>query len=96
MKEHATKQHTINLIAHSRPEVMERVLRVVRHRGFALNQLAMQQCDVNKEVNITLQVSGERCINNLELQLSKLFDVSQIELQPASATKQSPAVAVSA
>ena len=27
------KQHQLNLITGSRPEVLERVLRVVRHRG---------------------------------------------------------------
>ncbi|WP_048690838.1 acetolactate synthase 2 small subunit [Catenovulum maritimum] len=84
--------HTINLKAHNRPEVMERVLRVVRHRGFALQQMSMQQCDINQEVNITLNVTGERCINNLELQLSKLYDVSHIELEAATAIKSAVAM----
>ncbi|WP_016954590.1 acetolactate synthase 2 small subunit [Catenovulum sp. SX2] len=75
--------HTINLIAQSRPETMERVLRVVRHRGFALNAVEMKNCDKNNTVNIQLTVSGERPISNLEHQLKKLYDVTELELNSA-------------
>ena len=36
------KQHRLNIQTCARPEVLERVLRVVRHRGFRLCALNME------------------------------------------------------
>lgn len=71
--------HTIKLEASNRPEVMERILRVVRHRGFSLEEVLMKQCHSTNSTQITLTVSGERPISNLENQLNKLYDVAQLE-----------------
>ncbi|MER2490620.1 acetolactate synthase 2 small subunit [Catenovulum sediminis] len=87
--------HTINLTAQSRPEVMERVLRVVRHRGFALNSVEMNNCTTSNTLSIKLTVSGERPISNLENQLKKLYDVSQLELCQTQGMNES-AVAMNA
>lgn len=73
--------HTLHLTTQSRPEVMERVLRVVRHRGFALEAINMQNNAKDDELVIELTVSGERPIVNLKNQLEKLYDVSQLELK---------------
>ncbi|MCU4675044.1 acetolactate synthase 2 small subunit [Catenovulum sp. 2E275] len=87
--------HTIKLKANSRPEVMERILRVVRHRGFNLEEVLMKQCQTTNSTKITLKVSGDRPISNLETQLNKLYDVSQLELHQSTATADS-AVAMNA
>ena len=71
------KQHQLNLITGSRPEVLERVLRVVRHRGFALCSLNMEQdC---QQLRITVTVESERPIQQLWSQLVKLVDVSRVD-----------------
>ena len=71
------KQHQLNLITGSRPEVLERVLRVVRHRGFALCTLNMEQdC---QQLRITVTVESERPIQQLWSQLVKLVDVSRVD-----------------
>ena len=38
-------EHQIDLTAQHRPEVLERILRVIRHRGFTVTQMDMQLID---------------------------------------------------
>ena len=38
-------EHQIDLTAQHRPEVLERILRVIRHRGFTVTQMEMQLID---------------------------------------------------
>lgn len=74
-------QHRLHIHARPTPEVMERVLRVVRHRGFALCALNMemgaeQDC---QQLRITVTVESVRPIQQLWSQLVKLADVSRVE-----------------
>ncbi|MGL5284539.1 acetolactate synthase, small subunit [Aeromonas sp. RU39B] len=70
-------QHTLQIHAQPRPEVMERVLRVVRHRGFNLCALNMEQdC---QQLRITVTVASSRPIQQLWSQLAKLVDVSYVD-----------------
>ncbi|MBB6056526.1 acetolactate synthase 2 small subunit [Tolumonas osonensis] len=73
------KQHQLNLITGSRPEVLERVLRVVRHRGFALRQLNMEALPDSSSLRIAVTVESERPIQLLQSQLNKLVDVFHVE-----------------
>lgn len=73
------KQHQLNLITGSRPEVLERVLRVVRHRGFALCQLNMETVPNSSSLRIAVTVESERPIQLLQSQLNKLIDVFHVE-----------------
>ncbi len=73
------KQHQLNLITGSRPEVLERVLRVVRHRGFALCQLNMETVPDSSSLRIAVTVESERPIQLLQSQLNKLVDVFHVE-----------------
>ena len=72
-------QHQLNLITGSRPEVLERVLRVVRHRGFALCQLNMETVPDSSSLRIAVTVESERPIQLLQSQLNKLIDVFHVE-----------------
>ncbi|URJ28197.1 acetolactate synthase 2 small subunit [Candidatus Blochmannia vicinus (nom. nud.)] len=65
------------------PEVLERILRVIRHRGFELNTLNMSSHNKfdNKKINIFLTVSSNRAIFLLSAQLNKLTDIYHIEIQ---------------
>ena len=73
------KQYQLNLITGSRPEVLERVLRVIRHRGYALCQLNMETLSDSSSLRIAVTVESERPIQLLQSQLNKLVDVFQVE-----------------
>lgn len=74
-------QHQLALQARFRPETLERVLRVVRHRGFQVCSMNMA-ADINPEnINIELTVASPRSIDLLFSQLSKLVDVACVEVQ---------------
>ena len=73
------KEYQLTLQAQWRPEVLERILRVVRHRGFRLVQLEMNSSE--SQIELAFKVAGERPIENLVSQLDKLFDVQQIDVQ---------------
>lgn len=65
------------------PEVMERILRVTRHRGFELCSLNMISCSElhDKHITLLITVSSSRKIDLLYSQLNKLVDVNYIEIR---------------
>lgn len=74
--------HNLEVTMAQRPEVVERVLRVVRHRGFTLTNMNMRLVD--ESVYLSLSVSSERGIELLSNQLTKLVDVTGCHvMQPA-------------
>ncbi|CNJ89895.1 acetolactate synthase 2 regulatory subunit [Yersinia aldovae] len=78
-------QHQISIQARFRPEMLERVLRVVRHRGFQVCAMNMSPMIDDENVNIELTVASGRPVDLLSSQLSKLMDVACVEiLQPNS------------
>jgi len=66
--------NTIKLIVNQSPEVLERILRVARHRGFEV-KLMHWNSDVGE---LELTVSSQRAIHLLTSQLDKLIDVEQV------------------
>ena len=69
-------EHQIDLTAQHRPEVLERILRVVRHRGFTVTQLDMQL--IEGKVRLKFTVKSDRTLDLLVSQLEKLPDVLEI------------------
>ena len=69
-------QYTFDLIAQHRPEVLERVLRVIRLRGFTVTYLEMAL--VETQVQLKISVRSERTFDLLVNQLAKLPDVITI------------------
>ena len=69
-------EHQIELTAQHRPEVLERILRVVRHRGFTVTQMDMQLID--DKVRLKFTVKSDRTLELLVSQLEKLPDVVEI------------------
>lgn len=56
---------------------LERLLRVIRVRGFYLEHCQVSQHeDAGYEVRVTL--SGQRCMRNLQRQIDKLHEVSAV------------------
>ena len=70
-------EHQIDLTAQHRPEVLERILRVVRHRGFTVTQMDMQLID--DKVRLKFTVKSDRTLDLLVSQLEKLSDVMEIK-----------------
>lgn len=71
--------HTLELELHQRPEVLERVLRVTRHRGFKVTMMNMRSGQ-NNHSHLDLEVDSERAIELLSNQLTKLVDVTQCKV----------------
>ena len=70
-------QYTFDLIAQHRPEVLERVLRVIRLRGFTVTNMDMILVDTQVRLKIT--VKADRTFDLLVNQLAKLPDVIEIK-----------------
>ncbi|WP_308666178.1 acetolactate synthase 2 small subunit [uncultured Aggregatibacter sp.] len=70
-------EHQIDLTAQHRPEVLERILRVVRHRGFTVTQMDMQL--IEGKVRLKFTVKSDRTLELLVSQLEKLPDVLGIK-----------------
>lgn len=74
------KYHSLFIKAKFCPEVIERILRVIRHRGFklyALNTL-LYNTPNQQQINIFITVISDKTINLLHTQLNKLIDVNDI------------------
>ena len=70
-------QYTFDLIAQHRPEVLERVLRVIRLRGFTVTNMDMTL--VKTQVQLKITVKSDRTFDLLVNQLAKLPDVIEIK-----------------
>lgn len=70
-------EHQIDLTAQHRPEVLERILRVIRHRGFTVTQMDMQL--INDKVRLKFTVKSDRTLELLVSQLEKIYDVVEIK-----------------
>lgn len=72
--------HALHIKARFCPEVIERILRVVRHRGFtlhSLNTLFLNTSD-HQQINIFLTVASKKTIHLLLNQLNKLINIDNI------------------
>ena len=77
-------QHNLEITVKQCPEVLERVLRVTRHRGFKVTEMKMHTKD-DSNLAINLWVEAERAIELLSNQLDKLIDVTQCKVLPVAA-----------
>ena len=69
--------YTFELTTQHRPEVLERVLRVIRLRGFTVTNMDMALVDTQVQLKIT--VKSDRTFYLLVNQLAKLPDVLEIK-----------------
>ena len=66
----------ITVVSNHRPETLERILRVVRHRGFTVVNMQMKLN--NNKIWLDFSVQSEREIHLLINQLSKVYDVIDV------------------
>ncbi|MCF1428065.1 MAG: acetolactate synthase 2 small subunit [Shewanella sp.] len=79
-------KHSLELQVSRRPEVLERVLRVVRHRGFRVTHMQMREQGDSSLLAMT--VEAERAIELLSNQLIKLVDVNLCTVLSEQAARQ--------
>lgn len=60
------------------PELLERLLRVIRHRGFTVQNLNAETSENEQDLHLTLTVSSERDISLLTKQLEKIFGITKV------------------
>lgn len=74
-------QHQLSIEARFRPEILERILRVVRHRGFQVCSMNMAAVANTENINIEMTVASQRSVDLLSSQLRKLMDVACVQTQ---------------
>jgi acetolactate synthase II small subunit len=74
----------MHIEAKDRPAMLERLLRVTRHRGFAIREMQMNTSAERDSVTISVTVASDRPISLLLGQLSKLVDVASVNLKSES------------
>jgi acetolactate synthase II small subunit len=81
-------QHQLAVQARFNPETLERVLRVVRHRGFQICSMNMEAATDAQNINIEMTVASPRPVELLFSQLSKLVDVASVSVHQCQTTSQ--------
>ncbi|MCP4411407.1 MAG: acetolactate synthase 2 small subunit [Gammaproteobacteria bacterium] len=71
--------HTFNVTLADKPAVLERLLRVIRHRGYRL--LSMNVKSSGDELSMQISVVSKKPAMQLVHQLDKLYDVINIKQQ---------------
>ncbi len=70
--------HTFKIVTNNKSAVVERLLRITRHRGFILQSMNMTA--TAKQLTIEISVDSERPMHLMLNQLQKLYDVQKIEV----------------
>ena len=60
------------------PELLERLLRVIRHRGFLTQKINAESTENQKLLHVTVTVTGERPVSLLSKQIEKIFGITQV------------------
>ncbi|WCE29725.1 acetolactate synthase 2 small subunit [Vibrio sp. SCSIO 43137] len=72
-------RYLLKIEAHDKPVLVERILRVVRHRGFTIKQILATQNHESKVAQIELVVDSDRPITLITNQVEKLWDVTNVD-----------------
>jgi acetolactate synthase II small subunit len=71
-------RYLLKIEANDKPVLVERILRVVRHRGFSIKQILATQNHESKVAQIELVVDSDRPITLITNQVEKLWDVTNV------------------
>lgn len=85
----AEKYHKLNITMSTQPAALERVLQVIRWRGFTLSEISMETNPKANEIQVMLGVQTSKAISLLTKQLDKIYDVKQVNLYPEISSIQS-------
>ena len=73
-------QNNLQLTCKNQSAALERLLRVVRFRGFSVVNFNAQLASDGCELSVALTVSGDRPIHLLESQLHKNYEVTNVQV----------------
>ncbi|CAM2952318.1 MULTISPECIES: acetolactate synthase 2 small subunit [Vibrio] len=74
------QRYLLDIKADDKPVLLERVLRVIRHRGFIIRQVAATQNHESKVASVEIIVDSDRPITTLTNQIEKLWDVRTVDV----------------
>ena len=74
------QRYLLDIKADDKPVLLERVLRVVRHRGFVIRQVAATQNHESKVASVEIIVDSDRPISMLVSQIEKLWDIRSVDV----------------
>ena len=74
------QRYLMDIKADDKPVLLERVLSVVRHRGFVIKQVAATQNHESKVASVEIIVDSDRPITTLINQIEKLWDIRTVEV----------------
>ncbi|ELX4208739.1 acetolactate synthase 2 small subunit [Vibrio vulnificus] len=74
------ERYLLDIKADDKPVLLERVLRVIRHRGFVIKQVAATQNHESKVASVEIIVDSDRPISFLTNQIEKLWDIRSVEI----------------
>ncbi len=74
------ERYLLDIKADDKPVLLERVLRVIRHRGFIIKQVAATQNHESKVASVEIIVDSDRPISFITNQIEKLWDVRSVEV----------------
>ena len=73
-------RYLLDIKADDKPVLLERVLRVIRHRGFIIKQVAATQNHESKIASVEIIVDSDRPITTVINQIEKLWDIRTVEV----------------
>ncbi|QJC29048.1 acetolactate synthase 2 small subunit [Enterobacteriaceae endosymbiont of Plateumaris rustica] len=73
-------QYKIYINTYISPEIIERILRIIRHRGFRICYMKVNSILKIENIIFEIIVESKRPIDFLVKQLSKLIDVIDIKI----------------
>ena len=76
------ERYLLDIKADDKPVLLERVLRVVRHRGFIIRQVAATQNHISQVASVEIIVDSDRPISMLVNQIEKLWDIRSVDVTP--------------
>ena len=71
--------YQLGIACRSQPDILERILRVIRHRGFTLEAITMTPAHSGQQFDVAVTVYGQRPLQLLVTQLEKLHDVLKLK-----------------
>ncbi len=71
-------KYSVIIKANNSPELLERLLRICRHRGFSVQNINAETTENEQSLDVSLTVCSDRPISLLSKQLEKQFGVTQV------------------
>ncbi|QJC33673.1 acetolactate synthase 2 small subunit [Enterobacteriaceae endosymbiont of Donacia provostii] len=71
-------KYQLNIVTNITPEIIERIMRIIRHRGFFIQKININVIKKCKNINFYLVIKSFKHINFLVKQIAKLIDVLDI------------------